>query len=158
MARWRFGICGSSLCDAAVEPVLFQPGMLRGQGFTAKLIRSQFLPAEMNLASALNGSAASAFCSAVKDLRVPNHLSETRTAAMVVRSWSAGDVCQSRTVLIYIVFAKVGVDGENANAAVANVRYSRSAGRVGMVFAVPCGTGVESENLIKTPKSCAGDA
>ena len=56
------------------------------------LVSSSFLPAERNWPSASNGSAAWAFCSAVRDFLVPNQVNWTRQAAIVVRSRSAGVV------------------------------------------------------------------
>ena len=53
-------------------------------------VSSNFLPADRNWPSASNGSAAWAFCSAVRDFLVPNQVNWTRQAAIVVRSRSAG--------------------------------------------------------------------
>jgi hypothetical protein len=53
-------------------------------------VSTNFLPADRKVPSAPNVLAASDLCSRVKVLRVPIHVMDTRTAAMVARSRSAG--------------------------------------------------------------------
>lgn len=63
-------------------------------------VSRSFFVADRNSASAPIGVAASAFCSVVNDLRVPNHEIETRMAAMPARKRSAAEVVRSSTVFI----------------------------------------------------------
>src|SRR4051794_8094826 len=56
------------------------------------LVSRSFLPAETYPPWAANGSAASARCSGVKVLRVPNQANDTLTAAMLARRFVAGEL------------------------------------------------------------------
>src|SRR5262249_30635107 len=60
------------------------------------LVSSNFLPAERNSPSASNAWVAWAFCSEVRVLCTPHQVNETRQAAMVLRSRSAGVTMGSR--------------------------------------------------------------
>lgn len=54
-------------------------------------VSSSFLPADKNDPSALNASAAWAFCSVLSDLRTPNQVKWIATAAIVARKREAGE-------------------------------------------------------------------
>src|ERR1700675_3323298 len=61
------------------------------------LVSSSFFAADRYAPSAPNESAASAFCSADKDFRTPNHVKLNRTAAIVVRNRRAAVAAEAES-------------------------------------------------------------